>query len=74
MTLEEQRKLLDVGGDIERDCDSKRDNHEYPYIFGLCHEPGWVLEKDLNKALAYYRKAAKCGYEKAATAAKRVEK
>ena len=54
--------------------ESKWDNHEYPYIFGLCHEHGWVLDKDPDKALGYYRKAAKFGYTKAADAVKRVEK
>ena len=53
--------------------ESKWDDHEYPYVFGLCHERGWVLEKDLGKALDYYRKAATFGYKKAADAVKRVE-
>ena len=46
---------------------------EYPYIFGVCHERGWVLEKDLEKALAYYRMAAGFGHERSKAAAKRVE-
>lgn len=51
----------------------KWDNHEYPYICGLCHEHGWVLEKNLGKALNYYRMAAKFGYAKATNAVERVE-
>ena len=46
---------------------------EYPYIFGLCHEKGCVLEKDLEKALAYYRMAAGFGHERSKVAAKRLE-
>ncbi|MBQ7252115.1 MAG: SEL1-like repeat protein [Kiritimatiellae bacterium] len=49
------------------------DDCEYPYIFGLCHEKGWVLEKDLEKALAYYRMAAGFGHERSKSAAKRVQ-
>lgn len=54
--------------------ESTWDDHEYPYIFGLCREHGWVLEKNLGKALDYYRKASQFGYDKAAEAVKRVEK
>ena len=50
------------------------DDCEYPYIFGLCCEKGWVLEKDLEKALAYYRMAAGFGHERSKAAAKRMEK
>ena len=46
---------------------------EYPFIFGLCHEKGWVLEKDPEKALAYYRMAAGFGHERSKVAARRVE-
>jgi TPR repeat protein len=52
---------------------SEWDDCEYPYVFGLCHEKGWVLEKDFEKALAYYRMAAGFGHERSKTAAKRVE-
>lgn len=45
---------------------------EYPFIFGLCHEKGWVLEKDLEKALAYYRMAAGFGHERSEVAARRL--
>ena len=49
------------------------DDCEYPFIFGLCYEKGWVLEKDLEKALAYYRMAAGFGHGRSKVAAKRVE-
>jgi TPR repeat protein len=49
------------------------DDCEYPYIFGLCCEKGWVLEKDLEKALAYYRMAAGFGHERSKVAAKCLE-
>lgn len=52
---------------------SEWDDCEYPFIFGLCCEKGWVLEKDLEKALAYYRMAAGFGHERSEAAAKRVE-
>ena len=52
--------------------ESKCDNREYAYIFGLCHEHGWVLDKDLNKAFGYYRKAVKFGHAKSEEAARRV--
>ena len=52
---------------------SEWDDCEYPYVFGLCHEKGWVLEKDLEKALSYYRMAAGFGHERSKAAAKRVE-
>lgn len=52
---------------------SEWDGWEYPYVFGLCHEKGWVLEKDLKKALAYYRMAAGFGHERSKVAVRRLE-
>ena len=53
--------------------DAAWNDYEYPYIFGLCHEHGWVLKKDINKALDYYRMGAGFGHEKSISAVKRLE-
>ena len=47
---------------------------ERPYAFAVCHENGWRIEKDIDKALEYYRKAFENGCVKAADAIARLEK
>jgi len=46
---------------------------ERPYAFGICHEHGWRVEKNLDKALEYYRESAKHGCSAAVDAVKRLE-
>ena len=44
------------------------------YSLGYCYENGWGVAQDINKAIAYYRKAADHGYEDAIDALKRLDK
>lgn len=47
---------------------------ERPYAFAVCHENGWRIERDIDKALGFYRKALEKGCVKAADAIARLEK
>jgi TPR repeat protein len=43
------------------------------YEFGILYEEGIGVNKDIEKAMAYYRQACEDGYDKACTSAKRVQ-
>jgi TPR repeat protein len=47
---------------------------EHPYAVAICAENGWRMEKDVTKALQYYREAAQHGCKAAQSAVERLER
>lgn len=44
----------------------KFEDWEDAYVLGVCYENGWILQKDMTKAVEYYQIALSLGYKKAA--------